>query len=87
MLAQSLTTCGAKTGLFTSPHFIDIQERFQINGHCISQKKLNTYYKKVYKLMRKYDITLSFFEIQVVTMVLYFCDEKVEYAIVEVGLG
>jgi len=37
--------------------------------------------------MRKYDIELSFFEIQVVSMVLYFCDEQIDYAIVEVGMG
>ncbi len=76
-----------KVGLFTSPHLIDITERFQINGAPIPRSKLNKYYKKVLWLTKKYSIELSFFEIQVVTMVLYFSDEKVDYAIVEVWLG
>ncbi len=76
-----------KVGLFTSPHLIDITERFQINWRPISHSKLNTYYKKIISLAKKYTIELSFFEIQVVAMVLYFSDEKVDYAVVEVGLG
>jgi dihydrofolate synthase / folylpolyglutamate synthase len=76
-----------KVGLFTSPHLVDITERFQINGIPISPIKLNTYYKKVIGLTKKYRIELSFFEIQVVAMVLYFSDEKVDYAVIEVGLG
>lgn len=88
MLAQVLwRQFQKKVGLFTSPHLIDITERFQINGVPITHKKLNTYYKKVFDLMRKYSIELSFFEIQVVVMVLYFTDENVEYAVIEVGLG
>lgn len=61
-------------------------ERFQINGTPITHSRLNTYYKKVLTLAKKHTIELSFFEIQVVAMILYFSDEKVEYAIVEVGL-
>ncbi len=76
-----------KVWLFTSPHLIDIAERFQINGQPISYTKLNTYYKKVFWLMKKYQIMLSFFEIQVVVMVLYFSDEEVDYVVVEVWLG
>ncbi len=75
-----------KVGLFTSPHLIDITERFQINGKPISHNKLNTYYKKVLALSKKYTIELSFFEIQVVSMILYFSEEKVDYIVVEVGL-
>lgn len=76
-----------KVGLFTSPHFIHINERFQINGKMISDTDLEKYYQKVLHLAEKYEIPLSFFEIQVVVMVLYFVDKKVEYAVVEVGLG
>jgi dihydrofolate synthase/folylpolyglutamate synthase len=75
-----------KVGLFTSPHLINITERFQINGRPISNERLNKYYKSVFKLAKKYTIELSFFEIQVVAMVLYFTDEKVDYAVVETGL-
>lgn len=78
---------GKKVWLFTSPHLIDITERFQINWKPMSHTKLNSYYKKVIGLAQKYTIELSFFEIQVVVMILYFRDEKVDYAVIEVGLG
>lgn len=76
-----------KVGLFTSPHFITINERFQINGKPIKDNVLEKYYTKVLKLTEKHSIPLSFFEIQVIVMILYFVDEKVDYAVVEVGLG
>lgn len=88
MLSQVLwKSLGKKVGLFTSPHFIAINERFQINGAPITDDKLEKYYERVIQLGGKHNIPLSFFEIQVVVMILYFCDEKVDYAVVEVGLG
>lgn len=76
-----------KIWLFTSPHFVDINERFQINGKTISHSALEKYYEEVINLSEINDIPLSFFEIQVVAMVLYFVAEKVDYAVIEVGLG
>ena len=73
-------------GLFTSPHFIDINERFQINGIPITHTLLEKLYIEVLTLAKKHAISLSFFEIQVMVMVLYFTREKVDYAVVEVGL-
>ena len=88
MISQILwKTFWKKVGLFTSPHFINITERFQINGKQISERKLNEYYDRVVHLGEKHNIPLSFFEIQVVATILYFCDEKVDYAVVEVWLG
>jgi len=75
-----------KVGLFTSPHFLSINERFQINGVIITDERLEHYYQHVLKLAKKHTIPLSFFEIQVVVMVLYFREEEVDYAVVEVGL-
>lgn len=88
MLSQVLwKSFGKKVGLFTSPHFITINERFQINGLPITDTKLDSYYEHVISLTQKHNIPLSFFEIQVVVMILYFRDEKVDYVVVEVGLG
>jgi dihydrofolate synthase/folylpolyglutamate synthase len=88
MLSQVLwKSLGKKVGLFTSPHFIAINERFQINGVPIADTELEKYYGQVIQLGEKHDIPLSFFEIQVAVMILYFRDEKVDYAVVEVGLG
>ncbi len=88
MLSQTLWKWfERKVWLFTSPHLVDISERFQINGESISHEKLDWYYHAILDLSKKYDIPFSFFEIQVITMILYFVDEKVDYAVVEVGLG
>jgi dihydrofolate synthase/folylpolyglutamate synthase len=88
MLSQVLwKSFWKKVGLFTSPHFISINERFQINGDPITDDKLEKYYEQVLQLGEKLDIPLSFFEIQVVVMVLYFVAERLDYAVVEVGLG
>jgi dihydrofolate synthase/folylpolyglutamate synthase len=88
MISQVLwKTCGKKVGLFTSPHFIKINERFQINGKPISDSLLEKYYQKVLQLSERHAIPLSFFEIQVVVMILYFKKANVDYAVVEVGLG
>lgn len=88
MLSQVLwKSFWKKVGLFTSPHFIHINERFQINGTPITDKNLENYYQQVIRLADQHDIPLSFFEIQVVVMVLYFVAERVDYAVVEVGLG
>jgi len=49
MISQVLSQeFGKKIGLFTSPHLIDITERFQINGEPITYFRLNQYYKKVF---------------------------------------
>ena len=88
MIAQVLWKgFGKKVGLFTSPHFVKTNERFQINGVMVGDNDLNRYYEKVLKLAETHAIPLSFFEIQVVVMVLYFVEKKVDYAVVEVGLG
>lgn len=75
-----------KVGLFTSPHLVNITERFQINGVPISHSQLDKYYKRTLELAKKHAMEISFFEIQVVAMVLYFTDEKVDYAVIETGL-
>lgn len=88
MISQVLwKKLGKKVGLFTSPHFITINERFQINGKPITDTVLEKYYAKVLKLSQTHSTPLSFFEIQVAVMVLYFVGEKVDYAVIEVGLG
>jgi dihydrofolate synthase/folylpolyglutamate synthase len=48
---------------------------------------LEKYYRKTLELSKKHSIPLTSFEIQVVTMILYFVDQKVDYAGIEVGLG
>ena len=85
MLAAILHTAGYKTGLYTSPHLKDFRERIKINGEMISQEFVIEFTEKIKPLIE--DIEPSFFEITVAMAFDYFSREKVDIAIIEVGLG
>lgn len=81
-----------KIGLHISPHLVDIRERLQINGELIPMTKfirvmgeIKDVVEKIQK--QKPDLTPSYFEILVAASFLYFAQEKVDWAVVEVGLG
>jgi dihydrofolate synthase/folylpolyglutamate synthase len=76
---------GYKTGLFTSPHLIRENERWQIDRKEIDDKKLQNYIKELKPIIEKYNLT--YFEACTLLAFNYFSDEKVDIAVVEVGLG
>jgi dihydrofolate synthase/folylpolyglutamate synthase len=85
MLAAILQTAGYKTGLYTSPHLKDFRERIRINGQMISEQEVIDFvaaHKQDFE-----DIRPSFFEMTVGLAFDIFAREKVDIAIVEVGLG
>src|SRR6186713_2513343 len=85
MLAAILQTAGYKTGLYTSPHLKDFRERIKVNGNEISEKFIAAFTEKIKPLIEK--IEPSFFEITVAMAFDYFAEQKVDVAVVEVGLG
>ena len=85
MLAAILASAGYKTGLYTSPHLVDFRERIRINGEQISEQFVVDYVNKHKDLIDEVDP--SFFEATVVMAFDYFAQEKVDIAIIEVGLG
>jgi dihydrofolate synthase / folylpolyglutamate synthase len=85
MLAAVLQTSGYKTGLYTSPHLKDFRERIRINGKMISEDFVVDFTRRINPCIEKIDP--SFFEITVAMAFDYFAKEKVDIAIVEVGLG
>ena len=85
MLAAILQTAGFKTGLYTSPHLKDFRERIKVNGNEISEKFINDFTEKIKPLIEK--IEPSFFEITVAMAFDFFAEQKVDVAVVEVGLG
>ena len=92
MIESVLRENGFKTGLFTSPHLLDFSERYRINGKSISKKKLNriiiTMEKVADDICAKENIrNATFFEISTAIAFQYFSDEKVDIAIIEVGMG
>ena len=85
MLAAILQTAGFKTGLYTSPHLKDFRERIKVNGNEISEKFIISFTEKIKPLIE--EIEPSFFEITVAMAFDYFAEQKVDVAVVEVGLG
>ena len=85
MLAAILQTAGYKTGLYTSPHLKDFRERIRINGQMISEQTVIDF---VEAHTTDFDeIRPSFFEMTVALAFDVFAKEKVDIAIIEVGLG
>lgn len=85
MLAAILQTAGYKTGLYTSPHLYDFRERIKVNGKMVTEDFVIHFTNKIKPVIEK--IEPSFFEITVAMAFDYFSREKVDIAIIEVGLG
>jgi dihydrofolate synthase / folylpolyglutamate synthase len=85
MLAAILQIAGYKTGLYTSPHLKDFRERIRINGKMISEAEVIDFVAKHRADFE--EIKPSFFEMTVAMAFDAFAREKVDIAIIEVGLG
>lgn len=85
LLASVFQEAGYKVGLYTSPHLIDFRERIKINGELIPEQKVVDFVVQHQDFMKKQQ--LSFFEMTVGMAFSYFADQKVDIAIIEVGLG
>lgn len=85
MLASVLQEEGYRVGLFNSPHLIDFTERIKVNGKNADEKFVYDFIQELKKLPE--DIQPSFFEFTTVMAFEYFRQQKVDFAIVEVGLG
>lgn len=82
---------GKKTGLFTSPHLVRINERFQINGEDVSDEQFLNAFLKVEKAAKEYEAEgeghPSYFETLFLMGMLIFKEAGVEYLVMETGLG
>ncbi|CAM3310176.1 Dihydrofolate synthase/folylpolyglutamate synthase [Aequorivita lipolytica] len=85
MLASVFQEAGYKTGLYTSPHLKDFRERIKINGEMISKQFVLKFVEKHKSFFESNQ--LSFFEMTVGLAFDYFRNEKVDIAIIEVGMG
>ena len=87
MLAAILQSAGYKTGLYTSPHLKDFRERIRIDGKMIPENEVVNWVENYKANDELQKIEPSFFELTVAMAFDYFANEKVDIAIVEVGLG
>ena len=84
-LSEVFSQSGKKTGLFTSPHLININERFRINGVEISDHDLCNAFSEINKA--RGDISLTYFEFCSLAAFVIFNSKKCDIWILEVGLG
>lgn len=90
MLAAILTRAGYRAGLFTSPHLVNIEERFQVNGYPITRAELADLLMDVRTAVEAEPMVNgppTFFEIATAVGFLHFLRRRVEAAVMEVGLG
>lgn len=89
MLAAVLQSEGYKTGLYTSPHLTDFRERMRINGEMIPKENVVKFINewKQYRAEQEETLRPSFFELTMMMAFDWFAKEKVDYAVIEVGMG
>jgi len=87
-IASVLNELGYRVGLYTSPHYRDYRERIKIDGKMIPKKYVTTFVNGLLsKGIMNDKLRPSFFEITVAMAFSYFNAEKVDYAVIETGLG
>lgn len=84
-LASILQESGYKVGLYTSPHLVDFRERIRVNGKMIPKNEVTDFVEKY--LNSGFEGHPSFFELTMMMAFDYFSREKVDIAVIEVGLG
>lgn len=85
MLASVLQESGYKIGLYNSPHLVDFTERIKVDGENCDKEFVYNFILKLQELPS--EIQPSFFEFTTIMAFEYFYQQKVDYAIIEVGLG
>jgi dihydrofolate synthase/folylpolyglutamate synthase len=85
MLAAVYQTAGYRTGLYTSPHLYDFRERIRVNGAMVEKDFVVSFTERLRTAIE--EVQPSFFEITVAMAFEWFVQQKVEIAVIEVGLG
>lgn len=86
-MQKALSSSGYKVGRFISPHVEDLRERITLDGEMISEQSFAYYFTQAYNVVLEYQLNTSYFELVFVTACLFFSNEKVDCACIEVGLG
>jgi dihydrofolate synthase / folylpolyglutamate synthase len=92
MIASALVESGYKTGLFTKPHLIELRERFAVNGEFMTEGELIRITERlkpeIAEVNRKATWgTLTTFETMVAIAFMFYAEHKVDFQVLEVGLG
>ncbi len=92
MIASVLTSSGYRTGLYTSPHLVDISERMRVNNCLISREGLVALTERIKPEVEAVNAAarygrLTTFEVLTALGFMYFADSRADFQVVEVGLG
>lgn len=87
MIASMLKENGFRVGLYTSPHLVSFTERIKVNGVPISEYDVIRLVAYIRNAIAHTDIKPTFFEFATAMAFFYFASEKIDWAVVEVGMG
>jgi len=87
MLHQILSAGGYRVGLYTSPHLDAFTERIRVGDRDITEQEVQGFIPEIWERTYEADISLTFFEFVTVMALLHFARERVDAAVIEVGLG
>lgn len=87
IISKCLEVDGNTVSKYCSPYLINLNEMFVINDNLITNEELEQYYKMILKAENKTNIELTLYEVTTVIMFLYSKCNKVDYLVLEVGLG
>ena len=86
-LSGILQSHGIKTGLFTSPHLVNLRERIRVNDTTIGEADLDRLLLQVKAAAESVHVEPTFFEVLTVVCFLYFREQGVQVAVLEAGMG
>lgn len=86
-IATALEHAGYKTGLYTSPHISTFRERIKINGKMISENDVVEIMDKIFRICNDNNRSLTFFELTTALALVYFAEQKIDFVVLETGLG
>ena len=85
MVASILESAGYRVGLYTSPHLLKFNERISVNDECISNNEIRSFINAYKQDIDR--ISSTFFETTTAMALTHFANKKVDFAVIEVGLG
>ena len=86
-IASIFSAAGYRAALYTSPHLLKLNERWQIDGHSIGNDELLSHISRLRQIVRQSSIEPTYFEALTMIAFLYFAERQCEAAVLEVGMG
>ena len=86
-LSGILQAHGIKTGLYTSPHLVNLRERIRVNDLPIDEDSLERLLLKVKAAAEEAQVEPTFFEVLTIVAFLYYAEQKIDVAVLEAGMG